>query len=155
MMQCSAVALLPPPDHLVALAPPGQGPETGHVLCELGGDHDDRHAALLWDEGGRPGSGVWVRWKGSGLAALTPLPWCPARDPRDEACELFAAHPSAHSWHVTDPTHDAITRHLARQHPELFPSFSDRDREGRARMEGGGGEEGVGDQDEGGSGSPS
>ncbi|MET9090680.1 hypothetical protein ABZX72_01160 [Streptomyces cyaneofuscatus] len=132
MMQCTAVALLPPPDHLVALAPPGQRPETGHVLCELGGDHDDRHAALLWDEGGRPGSGVWVRWKGSGLAALAPLPWCPVLDARNEACELFAAHPSAHSWHVTDPADDAITRLLVDHHPDLFPEFrgGDSGREG-------------------------
>lgn len=132
MKQCTAVALLPPPDHLVALTPPGQRPETGHVLCELGGDHDDRHAAMLWDEGGRPGSAVWIRWKGSGLATLAPLPWCPALDPRKEACELFAAHPSAHSWLVTDPTDDAITRLLVDHHPGLFPEFrgGDAGREG-------------------------
>ncbi|QKW42896.1 hypothetical protein [Streptomyces microflavus] len=129
MNQCTAVALLPPPDHLVALSLPGHRPEAGHVLCELGGGHDDRHAAMLWDEGGRPGSAVWVRWKGSGTATLTPLPWCPALDLRNEACELFATHPSSHSWHITDPTDDAITEHLTHQHPGLFPAFSDRDRD--------------------------
>ncbi|MGC4927671.1 hypothetical protein [Streptomyces sp. DT117] len=125
MNQCTAVALLPPPDHLVALSPAGHRPEAGHVLCELGGDHDSQHAAMLWDEGGRPGSAVWVRWKGSGIAQLTPLPWCPAHDPRNEACELFAAHPSAHSWRITDPTDEAITLLLARQHPYLVPEYRD------------------------------
>ncbi|MGA5000583.1 hypothetical protein ACPCB7_21425 [Streptomyces arboris] len=127
MNQCTAVALLPPPDHLLALAAPGHRPEAGYVLCELGEEHDDQHAAMLWDEGGRPGSAVWVRWKGSGLARLTPLPWCPARDPRNEACELFAGHPSAHSWGITDPTDEAITQALVRQHPHLFPEYRDKE----------------------------
>ncbi|MGW5067783.1 hypothetical protein ACWEQJ_16965 [Streptomyces cyaneofuscatus] len=127
MNQCTAVALLPPPDHLVALSPAGHRPEAGHVLCELGEEHDDQHAAMLWDEGGRPGSAVWVRWTGSGLAKLTPLPWCPAHDTRNEACELFAAHPSRHSWDITDPTHEAITQLLAKQHPHLFPEYRDTD----------------------------
>ncbi|WP_432149804.1 hypothetical protein [Streptomyces sp. bgisy029] len=127
MNQCTAVALLPPPDHLVALSPAGHRPEAGHVLCELGEAHDDQHATMLWDEGGRPGSAVWVRWKGSGLATLSPLPWCPARDPRNAACELFAAHPSAHSWSITDPTHEAIKRVLVRQHPHLFPGYRDKE----------------------------
>ncbi|MYR95555.1 MULTISPECIES: hypothetical protein [unclassified Streptomyces] len=127
MNQCTAVALLPPPDHLIALSPAGHRPEAGHVLCELGEEHDDQHAAMLWDEGGRPGSAVWVRWKGSGLAKLVPLPWCPALDPSNEACELFAAHPSAHSWDIKDPTDEAITRILIRQHPHLFPEYRDKD----------------------------
>ncbi|MEW2069971.1 hypothetical protein [Streptomyces sp. NPDC007346] len=125
MNQCTALALLPPPDHLLALSPPGHRPEAGHVLCELGEDHDDQHAAMLWDEGGRPGSAVWVRWKGSGRARLTSCPWCPALDTRDEACELFADHPRAHSWDITDPTDEAITRHLAGHHPHLFPEHRD------------------------------
>lgn len=128
MNQCTALALLPPPAHLVALTPPGHHPETGHVLCELGGGHDDHHAALLWDERAHPETAVWVRWKDPGPTRLSPLPWCPARHPRDranEACELFAAHPSPHSWDITDPTHTAITRHLTHQHPHLLPEFGD------------------------------
>ncbi|MFG2672010.1 hypothetical protein [Streptomyces sp. NPDC048445] len=127
MNQCTAVALLPPPDNVVALSVPGHRPEAGYILCELGEDHDDQHATMLWDEGGRPGSAVWVRWKGAGHARLTPLPWCSARDPLNEACELFAAHPSAHSWGVTDPTDEAITHSLAHQHPHLFPEYRDED----------------------------
>ncbi|MFE7139439.1 hypothetical protein ACFVAG_16980 [Streptomyces sp. NPDC057644] len=122
MNQCTAVALLPPPEHVLALSIPGRHrPEAGHVLCELGEDHDETHATMLWDEGGRPGSAVWVRW-GAGDARLLPLPWCPARDPRDadDACGLFVGHPSGHSWAVTDPTDEAITRDLARRHPHLF-----------------------------------
>ncbi|MET9975852.1 hypothetical protein ACFYOI_00255 [Streptomyces microflavus] len=125
MNQCTAVALLPPPDHVVAPSVPGHRPEAGHVLCELGERHDDDHAAMLWDEGGRPGSAVRVRWKGSGSARLTPLPRCPALDTRDEACGLFAAHPSAHSWDVTDPTVEAITREPARRHPHLYPEYTE------------------------------
>ncbi|MEW1610767.1 MULTISPECIES: hypothetical protein [unclassified Streptomyces] len=125
MNQCTAVALLPPPDHLIALSPAGHRPEAGHVLCELGEEHDDLHAAMLWDEGGRPGRAVRVRWKGSGLAKLMPLPWCPVRGTRERACELFAAHPSSHRWDITDPTDEAITRVLAHQHPHLFPEYRD------------------------------
>lgn len=80
-------------------------------------------ADRLRDKDGRPGSAVRARWKGSGHARLTPLPWCSARDPLDEACELFAAHPSAHSWGVTDPTDEAITHSLAHRHPHLSPEY--------------------------------
>ncbi|MFH9293942.1 hypothetical protein [Streptomyces sp. NPDC017520] len=132
MNQCTAVALLKPPEFLLALPAlvPGHRPEPGHVLCELGEDHDDDHdddhggdhAALLWDEGGRPGSAVWVRWSVE-RTRLVSLPWCPARDARKEACELFAGHRSEHSWRVTDPTDEAITRALAARHPHLFPEY--------------------------------
>lgn len=127
--QCTAVVLLPPPGPVIALSAPGQRPEAGYVLCELGEGHGDRHAAMLWDEGGRPGGAVWARWNTTGRAALAPLPWCAALDSRNEACGLFAGHPPGHSWEVTDPTDDAITRLLAEQHPRLFPE----------RREGGGG----------------
>ncbi|MEU5324857.1 hypothetical protein [Streptomyces parvus] len=121
MNQCTAVALLPPPEHVLALSAPVHRPEAGHVLCELGEGHDGAHSAMLWDEGGRPGSAVWVRWDRE-RPQLLPLPWCPARDPRnaDDACGLFAGHPSGHGWEVTDPTDEAITRDLARRHPHLF-----------------------------------
>ncbi|MYV63537.1 hypothetical protein GTW37_34540, partial [Streptomyces sp. SID4931] len=71
--------------------------------------------------GGRPGSAVWVQWD-TEHAQLLPLPWCTVRDPRnaDDACALFTGHPSGHSWEVTDPTDEAITRDLARLHPHLF-----------------------------------
>lgn len=124
MNQCTGVLLLPPPDHVVALSVPGHRPEAGHVLCELGEDHDDDHAALLWDEGGRPGSAIWVRWSAE-RTHVDSLPWCPARDARKEACELFAGHRSEHSWRVTDPIDEAITRALAARHPHLFPEYRD------------------------------
>ncbi|MEW1611430.1 MULTISPECIES: hypothetical protein [unclassified Streptomyces] len=120
MNQCTAVVLLPPPDHVVALSVPGDRPEPAHVLCELGEEHEGDHAAMLWDEGGRPGSAVWARWN-TERTQLVPFPWCSALDTRDAACELFAGHPPAHSWEVTDPTDAAITRALAEQHPHLFP----------------------------------
>ncbi|MFJ6612601.1 hypothetical protein ACIQPT_20255 [Streptomyces sp. NPDC091289] len=120
MNQCTAVALLPPPDHVVALSVPGHRPEAGHVLCELGEGHDGDHAAMLWDEGGRPGRGVWAWWNAE-RARLAPLPWCSALDTRNEACGLFGGHPAGHSWEVTDPTDEAITQEIAHQHPYLFP----------------------------------
>ncbi|MFI8197817.1 hypothetical protein ACIF6K_14905 [Streptomyces sp. NPDC085942] len=123
MNQCTAVALLPPPTYAVALAAPGQSPEPGHVLCELGEEHEEAHAAMLWEhhQDGRPGIAVWARW-GVGAARLAPLSWCGALDPRDAdtACGLFAGHPAAHDWEITDPTHEAITREVARHHPHLF-----------------------------------
>ncbi|MEU0920012.1 hypothetical protein [Streptomyces cyaneofuscatus] len=125
MNQCTAVALLPPPDHVIALSAPGHRPEPGHVLCELGEHHEGHdHAAMLWDEGGQDGGAVWAWWNGE-RTQLVPLPWCRALDPRDDACGLFAGHPSGHSWEVTDPTHEAITRVLAHQHPHLFPEYRD------------------------------
>ncbi|RPK65315.1 hypothetical protein EES43_08420 [Streptomyces sp. ADI96-02] len=111
MNTCTAVALLPPPRHVIALSVPGHRPEAGHVLCELGENHDADHAAMLWDEGGRPGSAVWARWSEE-RAELASLPWCPARDAREEACGLFAGHPPGHSWEITDPIDEAITRGL-------------------------------------------
>ncbi|MFJ9621025.1 hypothetical protein [Streptomyces sp. NPDC101181] len=124
MLGCTSVVLLPPPDFLVLLSPPGEPPEAAHVLCELGGGHDGDHAAMLWDEGGRPGSAVWARWSGD-RARLVSHPWCPVRDARQEACELFADHRSGHSWEVTDPTYEAIARALAAQHAHLFPEHGE------------------------------
>ncbi|MYX13592.1 hypothetical protein GTY67_09160 [Streptomyces sp. SID8374] len=130
MNQCTAVVLLPPPDHVIALSIPGHRPEPGHLLCELGEEHqghenhqdheDTDHAAMLWEEGGRHGGAVWARWN-TERTELVPLPWCTALDSRGEACGLFARHPSGHSWEVTDPTDEAIMRVLAEQHPHLFP----------------------------------
>ncbi|NEB36560.1 hypothetical protein [Streptomyces sp. SID14515] len=126
MNQCTAVALLPPPDHILALSVPGHRPEVGHVLCELGEDHGAEHAAMLWDEGGRPGRAIWARWNAE-RARLTPLPWCAALDTRneDDACGLFGGHPAGHSWEVIDPTDEAITRILAERHPHLFPEHGE------------------------------
>ncbi|MFF7014490.1 MULTISPECIES: hypothetical protein [Streptomyces] len=129
MNQCTAVALLPPPDHVVRLAAPGNPPQAGYVLCELCEDHGDGHASLLWEDDAN-GEAVWVRWgadgsedgdgtggeggDGTGIgggrgARLMGLAWCPAVDARSEdACGLFAGHPSVHDWDVVDPTMEAV-----------------------------------------------
>ncbi|MFE8973763.1 hypothetical protein ACFYM7_10040 [Streptomyces cyaneofuscatus] len=103
MKQCTAVALLPPPDHVVRLAAPGNPPQAGYVLCELGDDHDGDHASLLWEDDANR-EAVWVRWNVD-RARLAGLAWCPATDARGgDACGLFAGHPSVHDWDVVDPT---------------------------------------------------
>ncbi|MFI5902685.1 hypothetical protein [Streptomyces cyaneofuscatus] len=107
MKQCTAVALLPPPDHVVRLAAPGNPPQAGYVLCELGEAHDDDHACLLWEDDANRAA-VWVRWNGD-RARLAGLAWCPATDARSgDACGLFAGHPSVHDWDVVDPTMAAL-----------------------------------------------
>ncbi|MGW5070212.1 hypothetical protein ACWEQJ_29645 [Streptomyces cyaneofuscatus] len=119
MNQCTAVALLEPPPHVVALFASVRRMEPGYVLCELGEGHEDDHAAMLWDEGGRPGRAVWARWAGRSMR-LASLDWCGASEPTYGACGLFAGHPLAHGWEVTDPTQEAIAREAARERPSLF-----------------------------------
>ncbi|MFD3736763.1 hypothetical protein AMK21_16430 [Streptomyces sp. CB00316] len=111
MKQCAAVALLPPPDHVVRLAAPGNPPQAGYVLCELGEAHDDDHACLLWEDDANR-EAVWVRWNG-GRARLAGPAWCPAVDARSgDACGLFAGHPSVHDWDVVDPTVEALDAYV-------------------------------------------
>ncbi|MYR97519.1 MULTISPECIES: hypothetical protein [unclassified Streptomyces] len=126
MDQCTAIALLEPPPHVVALFAPVRRLEPGHVLCELGEGHDDDHAAMLWDEGGLPGSAVWARWAGRSVR-LASLDWCGGTTPAYGACGLFAGHPSAHGWDVTDPTGQAIAEVLAKKYPHLYPEFTEGD----------------------------
>ncbi|WP_435856011.1 hypothetical protein [Streptomyces physcomitrii] len=118
--QCTAVALLPAPEHLARFAVPGFPLQDGHVLCELGEGHADDHAQMLWDDD-LNSEGIWVRWGGSGsTATLTGLPWCPATDDRGDACWLFAGHPSGHAWQVVDPTMEALGAEMARLYPHLY-----------------------------------
>ncbi|WP_329216796.1 hypothetical protein OG352_12675 [Streptomyces sp. NBC_01485] len=120
MNQCTAVALLLPPDCVTQLATPERPAEPGHVLCELGEAHDDDHASVLWEED-RKGGAVWVRW-GERRARITELAWCPEQQAgTGDACGLFTGHPSGHARDVVDPTQEAILALLAQEHPELFP----------------------------------
>ncbi|SBV04093.1 hypothetical protein YW5DRAFT_02424 [Streptomyces sp. Ncost-T6T-1] len=126
MDQCTAVTLLPPPDFVLRLAAVGGGsrPEAGHLLCELAADHDGDHAMALWDDDTNH-TAVWARWRGE-WATLAELAWCGVVDPRGEdACGLFAGHPSVHDWAIVDPTLAAVDALLAGAHPHLF---SERDR---------------------------
>ncbi|WP_097982659.1 hypothetical protein [Streptomyces sp. f150] len=120
MDQCTAVTLLPPPEFVLRLAAAdgGSRPEAGHLLCELAADHDGDHAMALWDDDTNR-TAVWARWRGE-RATLAELAWCGAVEPRGEnACGLFAGHPSAHDWDVTDPTLAAVDAALAGAHPHL------------------------------------
>ncbi|MGA6168776.1 hypothetical protein ACPEIF_00765 [Streptomyces sp. NPDC012600] len=124
MNKCTAVARFDPPDRVVALFASVHRLEARHLLCELGEDHGDDHAAMLWDEGGRPGSAVWARWAGKNLR-LASLGWCSALTPDEEACGLFGGHPSAHAWDVTDPTLEALRQELAKGLSDLFPEYGE------------------------------
>ncbi|MGW8985945.1 hypothetical protein ACWGQ9_25200 [Streptomyces parvus] len=122
MDQCTAVTLLPPPDFVLRLAAVGGGsrPEAGHLLCELAADHDGDHAMALWDNDTNR-TVVWARWRGE-WATLAELAWCGVVDPRGEdACGLFAGHPSAHDWDIVDPTLAAVDALLVQEHPHLAP----------------------------------
>ncbi|MFB8214026.1 hypothetical protein ACFV1G_29045 [Streptomyces anulatus] len=122
MDQCTAVTLLPPPEFVLRLAALGDGsrPEAGHLLCELAVGHDGDHAMALWDNDANR-TAVWARWSG-GRATLSELAWCGAIDPRGEdACGLFAGHPSAHDRDIVDPTLAAVDGFLAGAHSHLFP----------------------------------
>ncbi|MFD4589963.1 hypothetical protein [Streptomyces rubiginosohelvolus] len=122
MDQCTAVTLLPPPDFVLRLAAAdgGSRPEAGHLLCELAADHDGDHAMALWDDDTNR-TAVWARWRGE-RATLAELAWCGAVEDRGEdACGLFAGHPSAHDWDVTDPTLAAVDAVLAGEYPYLAP----------------------------------
>ncbi|WP_103531138.1 hypothetical protein [Streptomyces sp. SM11] len=120
MNECTAVALLPPPEILIRLAAPGSLPEAGHVLCELADGHENDHAMVLWEDDANRVA-VWARWS-EGRATLAELPWCGTLDARGEdACGLFAGHPSAHAWDIVDPTLAAVDAELAREHPHLAP----------------------------------
>ncbi|MFE3472050.1 MULTISPECIES: hypothetical protein [unclassified Streptomyces] len=124
MNKCTTVALFDPPDWIVALFASVHRLETRHLFCELGEDHDDDHAAMLWDEGGWPGSAVWARWAGKNMR-LASLGWCTALTPKEEACGLFDDHPSAHAWDVTDRTLEAWKRELAKDFPDHFPEYGE------------------------------
>ncbi|MFJ1592037.1 hypothetical protein ACIOD0_17560 [Kitasatospora albolonga] len=124
MNKCTSVVLLAPPDHVSSLFTPVHRLEARHVLCELGEDHDDDHAGMVRDEGGRPGSAVWARWDERGVR-LASLSWCPALTAEEDACGLFANHPSAHTWDVTDPTVEALKREVAKRRPRLLPEFTE------------------------------
>ncbi|MEU4177811.1 hypothetical protein [Streptomyces sp. NPDC026589] len=119
MNQCTAVALLPPPEFLIRLtAAGGSRPEAGYLLCELAADHEGNHAMALWDDDANR-TAVWARWSGE-RATLAELAWCGAIDPRGEdACGLFVDHPSAHDWAIVDPTLAAVDAVLAQEFPHL------------------------------------
>ncbi|MFE2296339.1 hypothetical protein [Streptomyces sp. NPDC059452] len=124
MNKCTSVVFLASPDHVVSLFAPVHRLESRYVLCELGEDHDDDHAGMVWDEGGRPGSAVWARWNRQDVK-LASLFWCPALTAEENACGLFADHSSAHAWDVTDPTLEALKQELAKGRPHLFSEFTE------------------------------
>ncbi|MDT0488912.1 hypothetical protein ACPEIF_12725 [Streptomyces sp. NPDC012600] len=126
MNQCTSVMAMTAPDRIVALYAAVGQMKFGHVLCELGEDHNNDHAAMLWDEGGRPGGAVWTQWDDRGVR-IAALAWCPALTPKEEACGLFADHPSAHAWDVIDPTKEALSRELAKHYRHLFPEYNEDD----------------------------
>ncbi|WP_415956382.1 hypothetical protein [Streptomyces sp. 021-4] len=126
MNQCTGMAVLAPPDYLAELAGPDDPAHPELVLCELGEDHDDDHARLLWDED--PHGAVWVRWNERRAVLSGVLPWCPEEQTgTGEACGLFADHPSAHAWDVVDPTMKAVADEYDRAHGHRFRGFGEAD----------------------------
>ncbi|WP_411084308.1 hypothetical protein [Streptomyces sp. cmx-18-6] len=127
MDQCTGIMLTTAPAHIITLLAVVRELRAGHALCELGEKHDGDHATMLWDEDAGPGGAVWARWDDRGVR-ITSLDRCPGVTADEEnACGLFADHPAAHGWEVTDPTKEAISRELARNHPHLFPEYNEDD----------------------------
>lgn len=132
MLQCTAVALLPPDAVSRLLATEVDGPDDPepYVLCELG-EHDGtntappadphtEHAAYL-GPGRTPDSpALWFFWTGGGperAHRAESAPWCPAVLRRLDSglvrrCALFDHHTAAHSWDVTDPLGDLLAERL-------------------------------------------
>ncbi|MEE1930369.1 hypothetical protein V1J52_19650 [Streptomyces sp. TRM 70351] len=119
MHQCTATALLSPPEGVTRLATPDQPVRPAYVLCELGEGHDHDHAQMLWEDDVDDGA-VWVRWK-EDRATFAELRWCPELTPAGDGCGLFTDHPSAHGWDVVDPTREALVAELAKNYPDLLP----------------------------------
>ncbi|MFB6909158.1 hypothetical protein ACFCWB_33265 [Streptomyces bacillaris] len=127
MDQCTGIMLTTAPAHIITLLSVVREFRAGHVLCELGEEHDGDHATMLWDEDAGPGGAAWARWNGRGVQ-IASLDWCPeAATGKENACGLFADHPAAHGWEVTDPTREAISRELAKGHPDLYPEYNEDD----------------------------
>ncbi|MFF9639450.1 hypothetical protein ACF1D2_33335 [Streptomyces bacillaris] len=113
---------------LLALATMEGGPEhpadvldqDEFLLCELG-EHDEtvEHGAHLWSADTPDDRELWLLWTGSGthrLYRLDTLPVCPARlrnfvTYTVTVCAYFDHHPGPHSFSVTDPLGELITRH--------------------------------------------
>ncbi|MEU3974405.1 hypothetical protein [Streptomyces bacillaris] len=128
MIKCTAVMVTSTPAPVLAMLSHVRELRDGHVLCELGEDHEDDHAVMLDDVDDGFGGAVWARWNETGVRTVL-LPWCPAGPPEDRACGLFMDHGSGHGWEVIDPTTEAIRRELAKQYPDHFPEYIDDDRD--------------------------
>ncbi|MFE7536845.1 hypothetical protein ACFU67_21510 [Streptomyces rhizosphaericola] len=128
MDKCTAVMVTSTPAPVLALLCHIRELQDGHVLCELGENHEDDHAVMLDDTDGTFGGALWARWNETS-GRITLLPWCPAGLPEDRACGLFVDHGSGHGWEVIDPTTEAIRRELAKRYPAHFPEYGDDDRD--------------------------
>ncbi|GAA3856156.1 hypothetical protein GCM10023084_07570 [Streptomyces lacrimifluminis] len=112
MLQCTAVAVIPPTHAVV-----GDPPKPSYVACVLAENHGEMHASFLE---AIDGSAVWFVWCGLRGRFLL-MPWCEAPAENGDACTFHRDHPAGHSWEVTDPTIDALCAELARRHPHLYP----------------------------------
>lgn len=82
--------------------------------CQLEAGHAGPHYDLVFDVRRTPDC-AWVGWRDGRACCALVLPDCCARsiaaaDGEPEPCLLFAGHAGRHSWSVTDPTEQALTR---------------------------------------------
>ncbi|MCT2591168.1 hypothetical protein LHJ74_14835 [Streptomyces sp. N2-109] len=119
LLRCTAADEVHPPPQMVPLL---DSAEPGWALCELAEDHDDRHATFICDLK-RPGPELTIWWMwgpgGGEFVMRHPCPGTTTGDESGDACTLFHAHPSGHSWQVTDPTMEALRQELATRGPIL------------------------------------
>jgi len=73
------------------------------ALCELAEKHGEVHAMLVGVCMDSDDEGLWMLWTDE-RKWFAWHPWCNAESDSGEGCVMYASHPGADSWKVSDPT---------------------------------------------------
>ncbi|WP_433546822.1 hypothetical protein ACQPZG_18370 [Streptomyces sp. CA-294286] len=91
------------------------------MRCDLERRHQGEHLGIVCEIGGPDTGAVWTRWTDTHPPyVVLVLRDCPAtRDDQDAPCGLFADHPGAHSWALSDPECEAVDELFKLFRPQL------------------------------------